>query len=174
MSKWHLFIIIAYITTIGCNAFAQPQFEDAFAPNQGATALVVKTINESQQSIRVAAYYFSSHPITEALIAAYDRGVDVKVVMDESNKSSFYSSLKPLLDAKVPTRTNNHYAIMHNKFMIIDGITLEIGSFNYTKSAEERNAENVLVIKDAGRIAGDYQKQWDKLWEESAASIVAR
>src|SRR6185369_7846496 len=151
MNKYFIIIISLLSATYWCDALAEPKFEDAFAPNQGATALIVRTIDESQKSIRVAAYYFTSRPITEALIAAHRRGVDVKVVMDETNKTNFYSSLKPLLDARIPTRTNSHYAIMHDKFMVIDSSTLELGSFNYTRSAEEKNAENVLVIRDAGQ-----------------------
>ena len=55
---------------------------------------------------------------------------------------------------------------MHNKFMVIDNQVLELGSFNYTKAAEEKNAENVLVIHDDPQIVQDYAAQWRKLWQE--------
>ena len=63
-------------------------------------------------------------------------------------------------------RINSRYAIMHNKFMVLDNSILQLGSFNYTKSAEEKNAENVLVIKDAPDVIDDYTKQWHRLWNE--------
>jgi phosphatidylserine/phosphatidylglycerophosphate/cardiolipin synthase-like enzyme len=61
---------------------------------------------------------------------------------------------------------NDRYAIMHNKFMIIDGITLETGSFNFTKAAERRNSENVLVIHDDPQLVKDYMQQWENLWQQ--------
>jgi phosphatidylserine/phosphatidylglycerophosphate/cardiolipin synthase-like enzyme len=152
-------------------AYAVPTFQDAFSPDRGATDLVIKTIGEAKKSIRVAAYAFTSYPIAEALVAAHARNVDVEVVMDESNRSHAYSVLSYLTRAGVPTRTNDHYAIMHNKFIIIDGSTLELGSFNFTKAAEEKNAENILVIKDVPQIAADYTKQWQRIWDEGAHPI---
>ena len=42
------------------------------------------------------------------------------------------------------------HAIAHNKVILIDGGTVITGSFNFSKAAEERNAENLLVIRDTG------------------------
>lgn len=58
---------------------------------------------------------------------------------------------------------------MHNKFMIIDGATLQSGSFNYSAAAEKRNAENILFIQGDPRVMDAYLKQWNKLWAESDA-----
>jgi phosphatidylserine/phosphatidylglycerophosphate/cardiolipin synthase-like enzyme len=144
---------------------AGQEVEDAFSPHQGATQLVVATIGEAKQTVRVAAYSFTSLPIGDALIAAEKRGVDVKVVLDRKQNSK-RSLLDYLRESGVPTRINGHYAIMHNKFMIIDGKVLELGSFNYTKAAEEKNAENVLVLRNEPQVISDYTRQWEKLWEE--------
>ena len=65
------------------------------------------------------------------------------------------------------TRINDHYAIMHDKFMVIDGRTIELGSFNYTRAAENNNAENVLVVHGSDKIIQDYSRQWRGLWEEA-------
>ena len=63
-------------------------------------------------------------------------------------------------------RINRRYAIMHNKFIVADGDTLETGSFNYTSSAAAKNAENVVVIRDAA-LAAIYSREWTRLWSES-------
>ena len=55
---------------------------------------------------------------------------------------------------------------MHNKFVVVDGETLETGSFNFSKAAESDNAENVLVMHDAA-LAARYGQEWDRLWVES-------
>jgi phosphatidylserine/phosphatidylglycerophosphate/cardiolipin synthase-like enzyme len=55
---------------------------------------------------------------------------------------------------------------MHDKFIVVDSETLETGSFNFTKSAEQHNAENVIVLRDPV-AASDYKRQREKLWEKS-------
>lgn len=129
--------------------------EDAFSPHQGATQLIVRTIDDARKTIRVAAYSFTSFPIGKALVDAYRRGGDVRVVLDKRQNSS--RSFAPFLrENSIPTRINSHYAIMHNKFMIIDGNVLELGSFNYTKAAKDRNAKNALVICDSPQVISNY------------------
>ena len=68
--------------------------------------------------------------------------------------------------AGIPIRINSHYAIMHDKYLIIDAKTIETGSFNYTQNAEHYNAENVVVIKNNKTLAQKYQENWEKLWSE--------
>src|ERR1035437_4308089 len=69
-----------------------PAIEVAFSPNCGATDLVVRTIDSSKTGIRVAAYSFTSKPISTALLAAHKRGVDVRVVVDRSNATARYTA----------------------------------------------------------------------------------
>lgn len=158
-------IILAILLLI--SSIAQAEIEVAFSPRQGGTELIIKTIKDAKKTIRVAAYSFTSAPIAQALLDAKKHGIDVKIVLDKSNAKAKYSSLTFLQNQQVPVRVNYKYAIMHDKFMVIDGTTLQTGSFNYTKAAEEKNAENVLVIKDAGKVAQDYNNQWEKLWNEA-------
>lgn len=141
--------------------------EYAFSPNQGATNLIVKSINKARTSIRVAAYSFTSTPIAEALVAAHYRGVDVQVLVDIKQVKNKHSVYAHLLENEVPTKGNSRYSIMHNKFIIIDGDTLQLGSFNYSSSAEKRNAENVLIIRNHPQVIGAYTEQWQKLWDEA-------
>jgi phosphatidylserine/phosphatidylglycerophosphate/cardiolipin synthase-like enzyme len=45
--------------------------------------------------------------------------------------------------------------------MVIDGETVITGSFNFTKAAEENNAENLLVIHNK-KLAERYTKKWQE------------
>lgn len=146
---------------------AEPSYEVAFSPKQGATELVVKAISEAKRSIKLAAYSFTSKPVAEALVAAHKRGVDVKAVLDKSNKTGKYSSATFLSHMGIPTRINSEYAIMHNKYMVIDEVNVQLGSFNYSKAAEHKNAENVLYVRDNPTLAKSYSKDWQKLWDEA-------
>ena len=98
---------------------------------------------------------------------AHKRGVDVQVVLDKSNLSSKYSSATFLSNVGIPVRINSRYAIMHNKYIVVDGMTVQTGSFNYSSAAESKNAENVLVITGNEKLADDYLINWQKLWDES-------
>ncbi len=116
--------------------------------------------------VLVQAYSFTSAPIAEALVNAFWRGVKVQVILDKSQRSERYSSADFVAHAQIPTFNDAKHAIAHNKIMIIDGGTLLTGSFNFTKAAEEHNAENLLVIHDAG-LAAQYAENWKHHLEHS-------
>lgn len=146
---------------------ADGTIEVAFSPKAGATELVVKAIVSAKKSIRLAAYSFTSKPIAQALVDAHKRGVDVQIVVDKSQKSERYTSATFLANLGIPTRVDSQHAIQHNKFMVIDGAHVETGSFNYTSAAEQRNAENVMVIWNNPKLAATYTDNWWEHWNHS-------
>jgi phosphatidylserine/phosphatidylglycerophosphate/cardiolipin synthase-like enzyme len=87
------------------------------------------------------------------------------MVADASDRNGRGSKIASLMEHHIPVRLNDRYAIMHDKFMVIDGHTVELGSFNYTAAAEHKNAENVLVLHNAPEIAARYVVQWQAIWE---------
>ncbi len=141
-------------------------FDIGFSPNQGSLELVLKSINAAKKSIHVAAYSFTSKPIAEALLQASKRGVDVKVIADQKSNSGKYSATTYLANNKIQVKLDGNYPIFHHKFMIIDDINLETGSFNYSAAAS-KNAENVLVLWNVPQITATYNKEWNNLWNEA-------
>jgi phosphatidylserine/phosphatidylglycerophosphate/cardiolipin synthase-like enzyme len=131
-----------------------------FSPNGGCTQAVVDQLNGAKKQVLVQAYSFTSTPIARALVDAKHRGVDVQVILDKSQRGERYSSATFLANEGVPTYIDAAHKIAHNKVMIIDGQTVITGSFNFTKSAEEGNAENLLVINNAPELAGRYTQNW--------------
>ena len=115
----------------------------------------------------MAAYSFTSKPIAAALVAASKRGVQVRAVLDKSNDTARYSAATFLSRAGIPTRINSRYAIFHHKFLIVDGETVETGSFNFTRAAAERNAENIVVLREHPDVARRFEQEFDRLWDES-------
>jgi phosphatidylserine/phosphatidylglycerophosphate/cardiolipin synthase-like enzyme len=120
-----------------------------FSPNGGCTEAVVENVGKAKSTILVQAYSFTSAPIAKALVDAEKRGVKVQVILDKSQRTEKYSDADFLLHEGVPTFIDAKHAIAHNKIIIIDSHTVLTGSFNFTKAAEENNAENLLVIDDA-------------------------
>ena len=138
----------------------------AFSPGEESTRLIVQVIDSAKTSIRLAAYSFTSKPIAEALVAAHNRGVDVQAVLDKSNKTSKYTSATFLSNQGIPTRIDGKHPIAHSKYMVVDGTTVQTGSFNYTKAAK-RNAENVVVFWSSPDIAKTYMANWQHHWEHA-------
>jgi phosphatidylserine/phosphatidylglycerophosphate/cardiolipin synthase-like enzyme len=118
-----------------------------FSPDGGATAAIVREINHANNEILVQAYSFTSTLIAKALVGAKKRGVKIIVVLDKSQRSAKYSSADFLANSGITTYIDARHAIAHNKIMILDRSTLITGSFNFTVAAEEKNAENLLIIK---------------------------
>jgi phosphatidylserine/phosphatidylglycerophosphate/cardiolipin synthase-like enzyme len=149
-----------------------PTFEVAFSPKKGARDLIISNIDNAKKSIHVAAYSFTSTAIAEALERAHKRGIDVKIVLDKKRATERGTICASLKSKKIPFRINNRYPIMHNKFMIIDAATVQVGSFNYTKAAEKSNAENVLIINNCPELAKQYLTEWQRLWNESGVNYA--
>lgn len=140
-------------------------YEAGFSPNKGALDLVLNAIRKARSSINMAAYGFTSKPISAALLEAHKRGVKVALVADGKDTSGRYTAATFLANQGVPVRLNDRFAILHHKFMVIDGIHLQLGSFNYSGAAAHKNAENVLVLWNVKPLAATYLSEWQKLWD---------
>lgn len=147
--------------------------EVAFGPEAGAEALILKHIAGAKSAIRVAAFAFSSPVIVDALVAARKRGVDVQLVVDHEHnvatdpKGIGRKALDTLAQAGATARTNSHYRIHHDKFIVVDSRDVQTGSYNYAVSAN-RNSENVLVVRNDPALAAKYLAHWESRFREGA------
>jgi phosphatidylserine/phosphatidylglycerophosphate/cardiolipin synthase-like enzyme len=132
-----------------------------FSPNGGATQAVVREIDDATLEILVQAYSFTSAPIAKALVDAHRKGVSVEVILDKSQRTEKYSGATFLANNRIPVYIDAAHAIAHNKIMIIDKQTVITGSFNFTRAAEEKNAENLLIIRSKD-LASYYLDNWQK------------
>lgn len=131
-----------------------------FSPRGGCTAACVAAIDNAKQTILVQAYSFTSKPIAEALVRAEQRKVKVAILLDKSQRTEKYTEASFVANNNIPTYIDAKHAIAHNKIMIIDAARVITGSFNFTTSAEEHNAENMLIIDDPD-LAIIYMRNWD-------------
>lgn len=132
-----------------------------FSPRGGCTEAVVEALNHAKSEVLVQAYSFTSKEIAKALVDAHKRGVHVEIILDKSNRSSKYNAGDFTAHAGIPTYIDAAHAIAHNKVMIIDRETAVTGSFNFTKAAEEHNAENLLILRSK-ELAKAYIDNWEK------------
>jgi phospholipase D len=101
----------------------------------------------------------TSPSIVEALIKAQKSDVTVRILLDKSNLRDKWSKMGILLEAGIDIAIDNVSGIAHNKVMIIDEQIVITGSFNFTRAADTRNAENVIIINDAV-IAKQFLQNW--------------
>ncbi|NEI74893.1 hypothetical protein GR212_35765 [Rhizobium lusitanum] len=103
--------------------------------------------------------WFHVFPIIHALQRAAGRGVEVLAILDKTNERK-YSGATLLEAAGIPVWIDFEPAIAHNKIVVIDGHLTIGGSYNYTASAQKRNAENV-IFTDSADIARQFMVNWD-------------
>lgn len=148
-------------------AVAAPSIDVGFSPESTAQQLVLRTLDDARESIRLMGYSFTSPEVVKSLVAAKRRGVDVRVVVDDKGNRSKASqaAMNVVVNAGIPLRTNGQYKIMHDKVIITDGQNVELGSFNYTRSAAESNSENALVVRGVPALAQTYLAHWQSRWD---------
>jgi phosphatidylserine/phosphatidylglycerophosphate/cardiolipin synthase-like enzyme len=132
-----------------------------FSPKGKVAETIVSEINNAKKEILVQAYVFTSLPIADALIDAKNRGVSITIVADGSAVNANGSKINLLFDALIPVFLDKVHSIAHNKVIIIDKKILITGSFNYTASAENTNAENIIIIKRNYCIVNGYIKNFE-------------
>lgn len=133
--------------------------QTCFTPREQCLPLLLSELKKAQRRILVQAYSFTSLSIAQALIEAKQRGVDACIIADKSQETARKSTLPLLIGKEIEVVIDNKVAIAHNKVMIIDDRAVITGSYNWTESAERRNAENLLVITDQKTVDA-YKENW--------------
>lgn len=152
---------------------ARGRLEVAFSPDEGSEALVVKVIESAKKEVLVLAYSFTSEPVVDALRLAVKRGVSVRVVADEKSNlgedksGKGRSALSTLATAGADVRTIRVYPIHHDKVIVVDRQTVELGSFNYSAAAAHRNSENVLVNWGNPDLAAVYMTHFERNYRQA-------
>jgi phosphatidylserine/phosphatidylglycerophosphate/cardiolipin synthase-like enzyme len=128
-----------------------------FSPNGGCTDAIVHEIDGASQCVYVQAAQFTSGPIAKALVAAKERGVDVRVIIDKGKDDAEKSEADRLIGGTVPTFVDGQHHTAHNKIILIDHRVLFTGSFNFTHESEYNNAENLLRIEGKPKLLAAYE-----------------
>ncbi len=141
--------------------------ETYFSPDDGVSDVIVDLINSAQESIFFMAFSFTSDSISEALQARTAEGVVVAGVMDESQiRSNQGGEFDVLSQAGLDIRKDGIEGLMHHKVFIIDEKIVITGSYNFSRSAEERNDENIIVIYNTD-IAREFLKEFARVQAEA-------
>jgi phosphatidylserine/phosphatidylglycerophosphate/cardiolipin synthase-like enzyme len=118
-------------------------------------------------SLDIAVYSITHDGIADALIRAHEREVVIRVLTDKVQASGRYADDERLEAAGIPVRRDTQRGLMHHKFCIENGRVLGVGSANWSKNADEYNAENWNVVRLV-YAAEEYLEEFNRLWELNA------
>ncbi len=137
--------------------------ENYFSPVDDVMKKLVAEVNGARKSVKFIIYTYTHPDLSAAMVARFKVGVKVEGVIE--NLAATQGALVPLFCAKVPVKTDGNKYTMHHKVIIIDGATVITGSFNFTKSADDSNDDNILIIRSAA-VAALYEQEEAKRYAE--------
>ncbi len=133
--------------------------------------LIIDNIRASKSEIKIAVAWFTQRQLYDAVLEALERDVKVSLIMmkDFINCGIYGLPLQSFVDkgGNLHFVTNRGWT-MHNKFCLFDNSMVISGSYNWTYSAETRNAENVIATDD-DNVCSHFDDYFNRLWEESFA-----
>ena len=137
-----------------------------FSPKDNAiNNNIIPIINKAEKYIYIPAFVITHDKLTEALVQAKSRNVDVKIIIDATNVTTKRSKLKVLRNAGIDVKVENYAGKLHSKSIIIDDKYVIAGSMNFSNSGETKNDENCLIIEDE-RLAKYYKGFFEYLWSK--------
>ncbi|HHR85482.1 MAG TPA: hypothetical protein ENL23_03930 [Candidatus Acetothermia bacterium] len=140
--------------------FVSPSIDNVIEPQ------IIQALSDAQSEILIAMYSFTDDEIGNAVVAAFQRGVDVRVLLDDGQDSSAQGREWPrLVDARTPIAVEHESGLLHDKFAVIDCVVVITGSYNWTDSADQRNFENIVVIT-CPDLASKYREEFFRMARE--------
>lgn len=144
-----------------------------FTPGDDVAAVIAGRIGAARHSVQVQAYLFTDRGIAAALARAARRGVTVEIVGDaKQHEAGGLPVLAGLARAGARVWLASDYAAFHNKVVLVDAGTsspvVVTGSFNFTRSAQEKNAENVVVISGSPEVARRFARDFERHRERAS------
>ena len=166
-------LMLAFVSAVSATDQSVPvmaakgSVQVAFPPWDDAESLLLETLRRAQREILVQAFLLTSRPIAASLIAAKQRGLAVSVLADAHQHADNPASLLvSLTEQGIPVWLETRYRHAHNKIMVIDDGTQEVvvvtGSYNFTRSAQHMNAENLLLIRGNLALARRFRQNWER------------
>lgn len=134
-----------------------------FSPDNLVARELVAWINDAEATIEFLAFSFTSDDIAAAMLAQLDAGVRLRGVIERDQANATGGQYEHLLAGGADVRLDGNSGTMHHKVILLDGEIVICGSYNFTRSAEERNDENVLFIVDSA-LASEFLIEFERIY----------
>ncbi|HET7542437.1 MAG TPA: phospholipase D-like domain-containing protein [Polyangiaceae bacterium] len=139
-----------------------PNARAYFSPGETCLAAILGELGRVKQSADICVFTITDDRIAEALLAARQRGVTLRIITDNDKQYDEGSDIARLRDAGVSIRVDGDERHMHHKFAVLDSLTLLSGSYNWTRGAT-LNEENLIVTSDR-RLVASFAQKFEALW----------
>lgn len=143
---------------------SRPYVSTYFSPKQGAALQVIGFIDHCTTTLDIAIYALTHNDIADALMRAHDRGVVVRVLMDNLQASQRGADDEKLEAQGIELRRDTQSGAMHHKFCIGDGKAVITGSFNWSMNADQHNAENFVIVR-LHYVVANFQREFNRIWK---------
>lgn len=142
-----------------------PETTVGFSPGTDCRAIILSEIAHCRKTLDICVFTISDNMLSGAISAAFKRGVDIRILTDQDKANDMGSDVLSLKRQGINVLLDSSPWHMHHKFAIFDKARLLNGSFNWTRSATERNQENILVTDNLDLI-GPYLEEFENLWTQ--------
>lgn len=128
--------------------------------------LLLEAIHQAEDTLDIAIYNFEDSKIAEAVLAANERGVTVRIITDatKAEKESRAKILDEFISHGIAVKINTTRK-MHLKTTIVDKYLIVTGSYNFTEASANENLEQLLTLSDED-LAKEWTTIFDDLWEQ--------
>jgi phosphatidylserine/phosphatidylglycerophosphate/cardiolipin synthase-like enzyme len=138
-----------------------------FSPDDGVLNAIYPLLENARESIYFLAFSFTSNELGAIVREKAKEGLIVRGVMEEEQiKSNSGTEFDPFRQAGLDVRADGNAGQMHHKVFILDGSIVVLGSYNFSRSAEEKNDENVVILYDR-RIAAFFMQEFQRIYAEA-------
>ncbi|MBE0410852.1 MAG: phospholipase [Anaerolineales bacterium] len=141
--------------------FADPGSPNSLSYRAGPEEHLAAAIDQARLSVDVAIYDFDLWRLRDALLAADQRGVALRLLCDGSKIAK--PEIQALIEAGIPVKGSWGYGLMHNKFVIIDRREVWTGSMNFTRTGAYLNNNNLIRIRST-RLAQNYLVEFEEMF----------
>ena len=156
---------LAIIPSVARAVAATSLLELHYAPAENLEVLDVAMIGAAEFSLDMAAFCLTDRAVIAALVAARTRGVEVRIVLDPSQRHA-WPELQALGDS---VRVRHKGPLMHLKTYLVDGQTLRTGSANFTASGL-KHQDNDLAIAVDDALALHFEAGFNRGWDYQTAA----
>jgi phosphatidylserine/phosphatidylglycerophosphate/cardiolipin synthase-like enzyme len=139
-----------------------------FSPQNHCSETICDFLDKAENSIQICVFTISDDSITKKITQCHERGVKIKIITDNDKQYDRGSDINYLAGKGLEIKIDMSHHHMHHKFAIVDNKSILTGSYNWTRSAEKYNQEN-LIITDSANMVQLFKNEFKRLWEQMEA-----
>ena len=128
--------------------------------------VILANLVKAKSEVKIAVAWFTNPKIFAALDVLQESGVEMQLIVadDRINFTLSKDHFRSLLSKRIEVRVSRFTELMHHKFCIIDNSKLITGSYNWTRSAEVRNHENIILSNEK-LLIDQFLAEYSELWK---------